>query len=157
MVYREKFEFTKYFPLDFNDRWDEYSFSVGDGKLVLDFEDDAARVNLGGSWAIPSYKELKELVDNCTWIKSHRNDVAGFEVVSNINGNSIFLPFTGMKNNNELEDIYEGMYWTNAINEDSPGYVYILSISHGGQIYPQPNSGKLNWRASGLVIRPVLL
>lgn len=153
----KKFEFTKYFPLDFNDRWDEYSFSVGDGKLVLDFEDDAARVNLGGSWAIPSYKELKELVDNCTWIKSHRNDVAGFEVVSNINGNSIFLPFTGVKNNNELEDIYEGMYWTNAINEDSPGYVYILSISHGGQIYPQPNSGKLNWRASGLVIRPVLL
>ena len=36
------------------------------GKTVLDPEDDAAHVNWGGSWRMPTKAEWQELLDNCT-------------------------------------------------------------------------------------------
>lgn len=56
--------------------WKDYKFSIGlgieecskynesDGKTVLEPEDDAAHVLMGGNWKIPSLEDLKELIDN---------------------------------------------------------------------------------------------
>ncbi|MDD6356501.1 MAG: hypothetical protein PUG15_00150, partial [Bacteroidales bacterium] len=38
-----------------------------DTKTVLDPEDDAARMNMGGSWRMPTTAEQRELTDNCYW------------------------------------------------------------------------------------------
>lgn len=56
--------------------WDDYKFgnSVSnltkynstDGKKVLDLEDDAAHVIMGGSWRMPTHEEFIELLDNTT-------------------------------------------------------------------------------------------
>ena len=56
--------------------WDDYKFSIdgsasnfskynaSDNKTVLDPEDDAAHVNMGGNWRMPTFEELKELCFN---------------------------------------------------------------------------------------------
>ncbi len=46
-----------------------YSTSYGtvDNKYTLDLSDDAARVNMGGSWRMPTYDEQRELINNCYW------------------------------------------------------------------------------------------
>lgn len=56
--------------------WADYKFSIGgsvtnfskynasDSKTVLDPEDDAAHVNMGGNWRMPTFDEYKELCLN---------------------------------------------------------------------------------------------
>ena len=56
--------------------WADYKFSIGgsssnfskynasDSKTVLDPEDDAAHVNMGGNWRMPTFEEYKELLLN---------------------------------------------------------------------------------------------
>ena len=39
-------------------------YNKSDGKVVLDPEDDAAHVNMGGNWRMPTYEEYKELCLN---------------------------------------------------------------------------------------------
>ena len=43
----------------------EYTkYNSSDGKTVLDPEDDAVHVNMGGNWRMPTYEEYKELYGN---------------------------------------------------------------------------------------------
>lgn len=68
---------------------------VVDNKVILDLWDDAAYMNWGGNWRMPTYEELLELVVNTTWTWTTQNGVRGCRVRSKINGNSIFFPATG--------------------------------------------------------------
>ncbi|MCQ2117922.1 MAG: DUF1566 domain-containing protein [Bacteroidales bacterium] len=63
-----------------------------DNKTTLELVDDAARVNWGGSWRMPTIEEQKELINNCTWQWIHQNGDYGYKVTSKKNGKSIFLP-----------------------------------------------------------------
>ena len=78
----------------------------GDGKTVLEPEDDAASVNLGNGWRTPTFNE------NCTWAWTTRNGVNGM-LVTGPNGKSIFLPGGGWYTNTTLtgKTTY-GSYWT---------------------------------------------
>jgi hypothetical protein len=84
----------------------------GDGKTVLEPEDDAASVNLGNGWRTPTFNEFKELRENCTWTWTTRNGVNGM-LVTGPNGKSIFLPGGGWYTNTTLtgKTTY-GSYWT---------------------------------------------
>lgn len=55
---------------------------------------DAARVNWGGSWRMPTLDECIELCDKCVWNWTSVNGVNGMRVTGT-NGNSIFLPAAG--------------------------------------------------------------
>lgn len=142
---------TKYCPKDY---WlyDNFSESVIDNKTQLEFEDDAARVHLGGTWAVPSDSEINELIDpnNCVWIKSHRNNVAGYEVISKINGNSIFIPFMDKFDNGEGV----GIYWASTIT-------FTQHPEMGYALYLREDKNIGTWgawdRYLGWYIRPVLL
>lgn len=59
---------------------------------TLSLEDDAARVNMGGKWRMPTFSEIFELKINTQqeFIKN-----VGLKLTSKINGNSILFPFTG--------------------------------------------------------------
>lgn len=65
-----------------------------DGKTELDPEDDAAYVNWGPSWRIPTYSQLGELISKCTseWIQL--NNVNG-RLFTGPNGNTLFFPAAG--------------------------------------------------------------
>ena len=82
-----------------------------DGKTVLDKEDDAAYVNWGSSCRMPTIDEFTELrnSDNCTWTwtsqtTSSGSSIYGYKVSSVKNGNSIFLPASGCRNNGGLNN-----------------------------------------------------
>lgn len=42
-------------------------YNAEDGKTVIDPDDDAARVNLGVGYRIPTQEDWKELLDDCIW------------------------------------------------------------------------------------------
>ena len=93
-----------------------------DGKTVLDAEDDAAAVNWGGAWRMPTVDELKELYENCTWeYKEDFNGVSGYKVTSKKTGYTdkyIFLPLAGFIDS-ICEDAYndgvEVMLWSSSL------------------------------------------
>ena len=43
-------------------------YGTVDNKSTLEAEDDAASVNWGGAWRMPTKEEFQELVDNCYWV-----------------------------------------------------------------------------------------
>ncbi len=84
----------------------------GDGKTVLEAEDDAATANLGNGWRMPTFKEFKELRENCTWTWKTQNGVNGM-LVTGPNGKSIFLPAGGWYDKTTLSGkTTYGSYWT---------------------------------------------
>lgn len=116
----------------------KYSIETG-AKQQLDPEDDAAHVNWGDNWRMPTIEECQELVDNCTWKATTRNGVKGYDVISKTNGNSIFIPTAGTyvgfsntptiilddENNPDAgQKIYPGCYWSATL---SPNYSYRAS------------------------------
>lgn len=101
-------------------------------KTILDPEDDAAHVNWGGSWRMPTKEEQDELIDmnNCTWRWTTQNGVNGYKVTSKRNNNSLFLPAEGYRSDGGLylEGSF-GCYWSSSLSEDNPCYAYCLSLS----------------------------
>ncbi|MCQ2324043.1 MAG: hypothetical protein MJZ53_04235 [Paludibacteraceae bacterium] len=104
------------------------------GNTTLDLEDDAAHVNWGGSWRMPTTAEQDELQnkDNCTWEwKTNYNgtDVNGYLVTSKKNHNSIFLPASGYREDSSLRYVGSfGYYWSSSLHmgfSDCAGYLYI--------------------------------
>ena len=94
------------------------SYGTVDNKTVLELEDDAARVNWGGNWRMPTRAEQDELrnTNNCTWEWTTQNGVNGYIVTSKVNGNSIFLPAAGYRGNYYLSDAGSiGYYWSGSL------------------------------------------
>ena len=78
--------------------FDEASYTASSISADLTLEQDAAHVNLGGNWRMPTGDEFQELLENCdvTWTDDYNGTaVAGLVFTSKVNGNSIFLPATG--------------------------------------------------------------
>ena len=80
-----------------------YALCSCDLNGVADIEDisgntsyDAATANWGSKWRMPTYIEMQELIDDCTWTYTTQEDSNGEEVegflVTGSNDNSIFLP-----------------------------------------------------------------
>lgn len=138
-----KYNLTKY-------NTDDYYGKINN-KTVLDLKDDAAHVNWGESWRIPTKKEYQELMDNCISIKTNNYNntgIAGQIVTSNINGNSIFLPATGYRINNGLYEVNkDGDYWTNSLDTDTPIYAWSINF----KLYYEHD----DYRYYGQPIRPV--
>ncbi len=102
-----------------------YTFSFLNPKTLL-LSVDAARVNWGGDWRMPTGDEMEELMDtnNCTWEWTTQNGVKGYKVTSKKNGNSIFLPAAGYRNISNLYDAGSGgYYWSSSILTYRPYYV----------------------------------
>ena len=133
------------------------TFGKVDNKTVLDLEDDAAQVNWGGSWRMPTDAEFSELIDNCTWIWTEQNGVKGYLVTSNMSGytgESIFLPAASHFINTNFEDGdvgYVGWYRSSSLDSSYPMSAYSLNITRG-----RYDNIVGDDRSFGSSIRPVL-
>lgn len=79
----------------------------------LDAGDDAVQALLGGSWRMPTFAEMNELVQQCDWQWTTLDGVNGYRVTSRTTGGSIFLPAAGYKEGQEvLFAGSAGRYWT---------------------------------------------
>ena len=94
-----------------------------DNKTELDPEDDAAYVNWGPFWRMPTLDQLQELYDNCSWTWTNQNGWNG-RLVTGPNGNSIFLPAAGCRwNERILSQSFYGYYWSRTLaTNDSTAY-----------------------------------
>ena len=121
-----------------------------DGKTTLAPEDDAAAVNWGGKWRMPTDAEWTELRNKCTWKWKTMNGVKGYKVKSKTNGNSIFLPAAGYRFDDYLDHAgYDGYYWSSSLNTDSPYYAWYVDFLSGNV------DRNYNYRYDGLSVRPV--
>lgn len=83
-----------------------------DGLSSLEPADDAATMNWGDNWRMPTEKEWDELREQCDWKWVVINNVKGYKVTSK-NGASIFLPAAGkIDGRNLLNKNEKGLYWT---------------------------------------------
>lgn len=144
---KNNFHSSRYSFYDANK--DEY---INIGNDICGTQYDAATVNLGGDWQMPTMAEIDELINNCNWEWSQINNVNGYKVIGK-NGNSIFLPSSGMYANSSTR-IYdkkkEGVkLWTGESK----------SAEHAEAFYSNNNGpGKSGvGRQDGLCIRPVTL
>ena len=126
------------------------SYGEVDNKTVLDLEDDVVSVKLGGTWRIPTWEELEELINNCTWEWTWMHGVNGY-LVTGSNGNSIFLPAAGSKDFAGIcGEGTGGVYWSSSLNPDYP-------CNAGGFFFPSSGVSLniYNSRNDGLSVRPV--
>ena len=134
-------------------------YNPTDKKKVLDIIDDAARMNWGGKWRMPSDSEWGELISQCTW--EWDNEKNGYVVTSQKEGytdKSIFIPRAGYKGGGNYScGSHVGHYWANYLGgsissydagERFAGCICILDGVNG----PRRHS---EYRYSGLTIRPV--
>ena len=97
---------------------DTYTYT--DNKPVLDPENDAAYINWGGAWRMPTDAEWQELRDNCTWTWTTLNGINGVEVKGS-NGNAIFLPAAGFRSSNDVFYTgHYGCYWSSSLDAAAP-------------------------------------
>lgn len=122
--------------------YDSTSGSSVSVNITVDSGYDAARVNMGGKWRMPTKDEFQELYDNCTWTWTTVNDVNGYMVTSKTNSNSIFLPAAGYCNNTTLyNENNQGFYWSSNFATTSDAY-YMKFVNNG--IGPQYGSHRYN-------------
>ena len=127
------------------------SYGTIDNRTVLELSDDAARANWGGSWRMPTEAESYELIDKCTWHWTAINGKNGYKVVSDVNGNSIFLPAAGIYIDTRLFYVgSDGFFWLNSLQDGGPH-----SAKSFGFISDHPGSSS-DSRGRGLSVRPVL-
>ena len=125
-------------------------YNTTDGKTILDLDDDAAYVNWGGKWRMPSKEEVDELTQQCNWIWTTHNNVNGYKVTGP-NGNSIFLPAAGYKGAGPTYPAGEdGLYWTNTKEKQQYSYLIVLHDDA-----PPTQVGARGTRCFGFTIRPV--
>jgi hypothetical protein len=100
------------------------SYGTVDGKTVLDLEDDAACVNMGIEWRMPTLDEFKELYNNCSWTWTTLNGVKVYKVTGP-NNNSIILPAAGYRSSSSLSLANSSRYyWSSSLYEPSPNSAY---------------------------------
>ena len=130
----------------------EYNYGYNgftDDKTVLDPEDDAAYVNLGGSWRMPTDAEWTELREKCTWTWTTQNGVSG-RLVTGSNGNSIFLPAAGYWIDTRRYPAGPfGYYWSSSLRTDNPNNALRVFFSDGGVLR------ETGTRSYGFSVRPV--
>lgn len=125
------------------------TYGTVDNKTILDAEDDAATVNSGNQWRMPTYDEFSELRGECTWTWTKQNDVYGHKVTGP-NGSYIFLPAAGYRGNSSLyNDGYYGLYWSSSLSEDYPYRAYILHFMSSSRYLDE------HYRDYGLSVRAV--
>ncbi len=132
-----------------------YSSSYGyegfvDNKYILDPEDDAATVHLGGKWRMPTAAEFKEMLMKCDHERTTQEGVDGWKITGP-NGNSIFLPSaTSAWVQQEMEDpVDNGFYWSSSLFTNMYGFGIIL--------YPSSDEWNFygHFRSTGMPVRPV--
>jgi formylglycine-generating enzyme required for sulfatase activity len=128
---------------------DSASGHVIDNKTELDPEDDAAYINWGPSWRMPSKEQFQELCDNCIWQWTQRNGVNG-HLVTGPNGNNLFFPAAGYRSGSSLcqESLY-GCHWSLSLNVELQGSAHMLHDFENGKymVDYQPRHRGLTVRA----------
>ncbi len=121
-----------------------------DNKIIIDYADDVVYVEREDNCRMPTAQEMNELCEKCAWVWMEKNGVAGYKVISNITGKSIFLPAAGFMYNDRLYSTKtDGYYWSSSVNTQYPEEAY------GVHFNANSVSRSNDYRYYGRSIRPV--
>ena len=105
-------------------------YNTGD---ILDLEDDAAYINMGGKWRMPTKDELKELFNNTTRKVETINRVKGMLFTSKINNKRLFVPFAGYWYNGSFAAAGSSAdVWSSQVHPSYVNSAYILYCYSSG-------------------------
>jgi len=97
-------------------------YNSTDGKTTLEPSDDAATVNWGGAWRIPTADEMNELLTQCIWTWDDQKNIY---TIQGKNGNSIVLPSAGIGGGLVIIDPgYSGAYATSTTDCSNDSFDY---------------------------------
>lgn len=118
---------------------------------------DAASVNWGSGWRMPTKLEMMELLENGNIILATYNGVDGARIVGP-NGNSIFLPFAGFRNEYGIFGKgVDGYYWSSVTSGIAhlDRHSYVLNFYYSAFYKEHYASISEEARYCGLTIRGV--
>lgn len=126
---------------------------IPDYKTILDLSDDAAYVNWGTMWCMPSKEQIDELIDNCSNTKDELNGYGGVTFIGS-NGFRIFFPYAGVYEGGGGDVcVYPGSifgYWSSTYA--NPWHAYELCDYDNNRVVVT----NMRHRSLGLTIRPVI-
>lgn len=122
---------------------------IVDSSGILKPEYDAATVNWGAPWRMPTDDEYRELITSCKWEFTSQNGENGY-LVTGPNKKTIFFPASAFQQNTTIENLGEfGDYWSSTVVQELSG----VSCSLG---YSSKSYGRRRYaRYAGRTIRPV--
>ena len=172
--------------------WNNYKYGTGEyngyygeltkykqsnsSKAILNISDDAAYVNWGGKWRIPTCEHMGELRNECCWVwtenyngsnvkgyivykakgsdkglKIGKSEISSARYNYNLLDTHIFLPAAGCRRDDNINnDGFKGRYWSSLWDYYNPLYareLFFVSDNVYGNVY---------YRQFGCTIRPVL-
>lgn len=103
----------------------------------------------GSDWMTPSFEDIKELENNCTWEWSTKNGHNGYTVKGK-NGNSIFLPASGvmMLGQSSAKRVEEWVYYWSSTKSGDMAKIMMCTSSNVWY-------GEMNTTMTKLPIRPI--
>lgn len=143
--------------------WKDYKYSINGSDTIfskyttigstLDLEDDAAHVNMGGDWHIPTPTQIKELIDNTISEWTKQNGINGRLFKSKKDASkSIFIPAAGSSWYGLVSNSGRyGNVWSSVLNT--------CSFRSGQYLYFYQESAFLSYsyfRCDGLSVRGVI-
>ena len=141
-----KSSYTKDNCLTSGKRWKEIS---GDP------HHDAATVNWGGGWRMPTLDEINELCEYCNFDSKVLNGVSGYAVYSKENENCFFLPASGRIEGTSKNSEDEVYFWLSTLySKERGGFLNDPLCANYGKY--SRGVGGMMYRHVGLPIRPVL-
>ena len=116
-------------------KFNKTSYKAKKFKSDLTLEQDAAHVNLGDNWRMPTCDEFQELLNNCNVVQKedyNGTGVKGRIFTSRVNGNSVFFPIAGYCRNASVISVGSyGYYWS--ASWDSSSFAWYLCFDSGFQ------------------------
>ena len=134
-----------------------YSFPTDvSGELPL--SKDAAYVNLGEKWRMPTYGEFEELLDNSLRESGVYESVPGKLLISKKNGNALFFPAAGVNSYIEPQRVgAAGYYWTSSIDTSSEQCAYLYIFDYPEDFWASSGLSCTTGTEQGCSIRPVCI
>lgn len=148
-------------------------YGVNDNKTVLELEDDAAYMNWGGKWRMPTDEQQTELRKQCYWVWTESyNGVKGYIVYKaktssdkgvyvyegenqssyTISDVHIFLPAAGHRDSYGFDGAgFGGSYWSSSLSVSRPGRACIVSLEPTSVVGSYSTS-----RSNGSSVRAVI-
>ena len=121
--------------------WDDYKWGLPSNfskytipGTTLELEDDAAHVNMGGDWHMPTDDQTIELIENTTSTWTTQNGVNGRLFTSKKDGSkTIFIPAAGSAWDGSVQGSGDGGYvWSSMLGADDVDGGQNLGFGSGG-------------------------
>ena len=136
-------------------------YNDDDELVTIQSEDDAATVNWGGTWRIPTRNDYKNLLNatHTEWIYNYKDTgISGILLIDREDETKhIFFPNYGFLNDGIHKDITNGYYWTNSRHGIlCADYFSIVEHDYDYPDYHFIDIDEYGWESpAGMLIRPV--